>query len=126
MRYKLIIKGKLPGLNEYIAANRKNPYIGNKMKQDNEKIIIWEVRQQLKKIKINKPVKIQYSWYEENKKRDHDNVSSYGRKVIQDALVKAGILKNDGWNEVVGFTDNFFIDKKNPRIEIILEEVAGE
>lgn len=122
MEHKFVILGRLDGLNDYIAANRTNQYKGSKMKRDNEDTCIWAIRQQLRGIRINKPVHIRFAWYEPNKKRDHDNVSSFGRKVIQDALVKTEILKDDGWNYVTGFTDQFFLDKNNPRIEVILVE----
>lgn len=51
-----------------------------------------------------------------------DNISSFGRKVIQDALVKAGVLRNDGWKEIRGFSDRFAVDAENPRIEVEIEE----
>lgn len=54
-----------------------------------------------------------------------DNVSAFGRKVIQDALVVAGKLKNDGWDNIRGFCDDFAIDKEKPRIEVTIYE-AGE
>ena len=65
---------------------------------------------------------MQYSWYEKNKKRDLDNISSFGRKVIQDALVASKVLINDGWNNIKGFSDEFYVDAKNPRIEVLIEE----
>ncbi|MFG6325582.1 MAG: RusA family crossover junction endodeoxyribonuclease [Lachnospiraceae bacterium] len=74
-------------------------------------------------IKIEKPVFMEYTWIEPNKRRDKDNISSFGRKVIQDALVSAGVLKDDGWRYVVGFSDRFEVDKKNPRIEVLIKEV---
>ena len=49
-------------------------------------------------------------------------MSSFGRKVIQDALVKCGVLKDDGWDYVIGFTDQFFCDRNEPRIEVLIEE----
>ena len=64
-----------------------------------------------------------YHWYEPNRRRDKDNVSSFGRKVIQDALVRAKILRNDGWNDIEGFQDEFEVDKRNPRIVVELTEV---
>ena len=42
--------------------------------------------------------------------------------MIQDALVKCNVLEDDGWNYVTGFTDEFFHDKDNPRIEVTLIE----
>ena len=66
-----------------------------------------------------------YHWVEKDRRRDKDNVSGYGRKVIQDSLVKAGYLRNDGWGEIVGFTDTFSVDKGRPRIEVIIEEMEN-
>lgn len=126
MEYKFIIDGRLNALNEYIKACGTSPFKGAKLKSDNQTICIWTIRQQLKRLNIDKPVLIKFDWYEPNKLRDHDNVSSFGRKVIQDALVQTKILKDDGWDEVYGFTDNFYLDRKNPRIEVILVEVGGE
>lgn len=36
---------------------------------------------------------MRYRWFEKDRRRDLDNVSSFGRKVIQDALVECGVLK---------------------------------
>jgi len=38
-------------------------------------------------------------------------------------LIAQQTIDNDGWNNIVGFEDHFFIDKHNPRIEVVLEEV---
>ena len=51
-----------------------------------------------------------------------DNVA-FARKFVQDALVRCGVLKNDGWAQVENFTDAFSVDKKNPRVEVRFEEV---
>ncbi len=68
------------------------------------------------------PVRMVYNWYEPNRKRDKDNISSFGRKVIQDALIHGGWLKNDGWKDIAGFENKFFVDAKNPRIEVEIWE----
>ena len=124
MEYKFTIPGRLDGLNEYTSANRTNPYKGGKMKHDNENTVIWAIRSQLRGIHINNPVMLKYDFYEPNKKRDLDNISSFAHKVIQDSLVKTEVLKNDGWNEIVGFLDQFYLDKKYPRIEVTIVEVG--
>lgn len=124
MEYKFTIPGRLDGLNEYTSANRTNPYKGGKMKHDNENTVIWAIRSQLRGIHINNPVMLKYDFYEPNKKRDLDNISSFAHKVIQDSLVKTEVLKNDGWNEIVGYLDQFYLDKKNPRIEVTIVEVG--
>ena len=65
---------------------------------------------------------IEYNFFEPNSKRDKDNISGYFHKVFQDALVQAGCIPNDGWKEIRGMTDYFEIDKRNPRIEVVIEE----
>ena len=125
MQYKFIIKGRLDGLNEYTSANRTNPYKGGKMKKDNEEVVIWSIRQQLRGLHINVPVILKYDFYEPNRRRDLDNISSFAHKVIQDALVKTNVLKNDGWNEITGYIDQFYLDKENPRIEVTIIEASN-
>lgn len=123
MEYKITIQGRLCGLNEYIAAERTNRYRGAEMKRENERMVMAAIRQQLRGIKITKPVYMEYKWVEKNKRRDLDNIT-FGRKIIQDSLIKAGILKDDGWKYIVGFSDRFQVDRENPRIEIKIKEVV--
>ena len=120
---KFIILGRLPSLNEYIAAMNRNRHVGNKMKQECIQNVSWYIKQQLDVEQIKNPVKIKFIWYEANRKRDIDNVSSMGRKVILDALVSTGVLINDTQEWVNGFEDKFYIDKENPRIEVTITEV---
>ena len=123
MEYLLTIPGKLHNLNDYISAERSNRYVGAQMKKADQSIIIHYAKKQLRGISIEKPVFMEYTWYEPNKRRDKDNISSFGRKVIQDALVGAAVLKDDGWKHVVGFSDRFEVDRENPRIEVKIREV---
>ena len=118
---RLVIQGRLPGLNEYVKACRTNAKAGAKMKRDAEDLVIWSVLRQAHGT-VKTPVIMHYHCVETNRKRDKDNISSFGRKVIQDALVKIHLLPGDGWAHIEGFTDSFDVDK-NPRIEILLEEV---
>ena len=122
MEYLLIIPGTLPNLNDYIAAERTNRHKAAKMKADSGNIVAAALRQRLKGVRIDKPVFMEYTWIEPSRRRDKDNIT-FGRKFIQDALKNAGVIKDDGWNEVVGFSDRFEVDKENPRIEIKIIEV---
>ncbi len=65
-------------------------------------------------------MKMLYRWYEPSRRRDLDNISAFGRKVIQDGLVQAGVLENDGWKQICGFVDEFFVDTEHPRIEVYI------
>ena len=96
MKYFLIIEGRLDNLNDYTNACRINRHAGAKMKSNNENIVKAAIMQQLRRVRIAKPVYMTYNWYEADKKRDLDNISSFGRKVIQDSLVQTKVLQNDG------------------------------
>ena len=113
---RLVIYGRLPGLNEYIDAERKSRYKAAKLKSDAEQLVMVCARRDLRKWRAHDAV------YMRDRRRDKDNVSGYGRKAIQDALVKGGYLHNDGWNEIAGFSDEFRVDKSHPRIEVEIEE----
>lgn len=66
---------------------------------------------------------MRYTWVERDRKRDKDNISSFGRKIIQDAMVKdLRVLRNDGWANIEGFSDRFLVDKSCPRVEIEILE----
>lgn len=123
MTYKFTIRGTLPGLNEYIEQERTHRQAGAKLKKQCECVVLHSLRS-LGKLQIDEPVYMVYHWYEKDRRRDKDNISSFGRKVIQDALVKAHILQNDGWKNIIGFEDRFEVDKKNPRI--VVEIIEGE
>lgn len=122
MIYKLTISGRLPGLNEYTKVNRTHRIAAAKLKNEIEANIGWFIAAQMKGVRIEKPVYITYTWYEENKKRDLDNIA-FAKKFIQDALVRTGRLSNDGWKNITGFEDRFKVDKDNPRVEVLIEEV---
>lgn len=100
---KYHIKGKLPGANEYILANRTNRYTGAKMKEEMERLIIMQIRD-------HEPVKgaviVHFTWHEKTRRRDKDNVA-FAKKFVLDAFQKIGILPNDNNNYVAGFTDIF-------------------
>lgn len=124
MERTLVIKGQLPNLNDYTRACRSNAYAGANMKKQAEKIIQAFIMQQLKGVRFEGTVELSFRWYEPNKKRDLDNIC-FAKKFILDALVSNKIIIADSWRGVVGFTDNFFVDAKNPRIEIDIREVIN-
>lgn len=118
---RLVIPGKLPGLNEYIAAERDHRQKGAKMRKETERRIVWAAKSQLRGIRFEGPVIMHYTWVEPNRRRDKDNIA-FARKFVQDALMQAGALKDDGWRYVVKFTDDFAVDKDHPRVEVEFEE----
>ena len=123
MEYSFTIPGRLPNLNDYISAENTNRYKGAQLKADAQARVVIAIKQHLCGVQIKSPVRMQYKWYERNRRRDLDNISSFGRKVIQDALVTAGVLADDGWKHIKSFADSFYVDAENPRIEVYITEV---
>ena len=124
MEYYLTIPTRLDNLNDYINACRSNRHYGAEIKKSNQEVCEAEIFRQRRHIRITAPVYIEYLWVEKNRARDLDNISSFGRKVIQDALVTCKVLEGDGWKHIVGFSDSFQIDREHPRIEVIIREVT--
>ena len=112
----LVIPFNLPELNEtlHLAKTHWSKYAA--MKKQYTHAISILAKQKLRPVKG--PISIAFHWYYPNKRRDPDNISSSGRKLILDGLVAAEILENDGWNHISGFSDAFHIDKQSPHVEI--------
>lgn len=123
MTYKFVFDGRLPNLNDYIKAERTNRYRGAQIKADAHKAVYAQLKNQNKGLRITCPVYIRFCWIEANRRRDPDNVSSYGRKVILDALVDLGVLVDDSQKYIKGFTDEFYVYRDHPRIEFEITEV---
>ena len=118
---RIVIPFRLPSLNQYINECRKNRCAGATMKKQVDSDIGYFINQLPK---YEKPIKIHFHWIEENKRRDFDNICS-AKKFILDSMVKAGKLKNDNRNYVVGFEDSFsYADESKVILEI--EEAEGE
>ena len=118
---RVTIPFHLAGLNDIIDAERAHRQKGAKLKREQMNAVILVLRRQIRR-PLREPVIMHYLWVEKDRRRDKDNVSSGGRKIIQDALVKMKALKNDGWANIDSFSDAFSVDKKRPRIEIEIEE----
>lgn len=117
MTQYFIIKEKLPAFNEYQNMARANKYGHAAWK----KKLTESIAQQIRAAGIT-PVRsahLTFIWIEKDKRRDKDNIS-FARKFILDALVLAGVLKNDGWAEVKGFAEEFSAEGRN-EVVVILE-----
>lgn len=113
------IPGELPDLNNYNNKQGINKFYGNKIKQDATEIVEWCFKG--KKKVVNYPINITFHWYCKNKMKDKDNIR-FAAKFILDGMQKAGFINNDGWGEIGGLSDKYYIDKNNPRIEVEIIE----
>jgi Holliday junction resolvase RusA-like endonuclease len=112
--------GRLPGLNEIIAAAKRSPYEYAKMKDRYTSEIGWLA----KKLPRYSRVNIIITWYEPNRRRDPDNVSG-GQKFILDGLVRGGAIKDDSQRYIHSIEHRFEVDGENPRVEIEVQEARA-
>lgn len=119
---KLIIPGRLPGLNDMTDAARRNRYESAKMKREYTDLVAWCAKSA--RLPRFERVDLIITWYEPNMKRDKDNIMA-GQKFILDGLVQAGVLSNDGWKQIGKVIHDFKIDRQNPRVEVELIEIKA-
>lgn len=122
--YKFEIPGRLPGLNEIVAAAKKpgrNYKDYSNMKREDTELVAWCAK--LAKVPKLSKIFISVLWIESNTKRDKDNIAG-GMKFICDGLKMAEVIKDDGWKNVEGFIHAFDVDKANPRIIVEVQEVG--
>lgn len=122
----ITIPGRLPGLNEYIDACREHRMRGAAVKKAAQEQCAWAMIDAKRKGIHFERCNVKITWYEKNGRRDPDNVSGFGRKVIFDALQQMGIIDNDGRKQIARITEFWEVDKYNPRIEITLMEVQND
>lgn len=123
MTHTFTIAGRLPGANEAIGMASHNRYASGTLKRkETRRCALAAIAEGLPK--IMKPVKIHFKWIEPNRKRDIDNVR-FGAKYIMDGLQESGKLPNDSWLWVVSMSDEWAVDRVNPRIEVTITEVEG-
>ena len=119
---KFTIRGRLIGLNEYTKVNRTKSYIANKMKREQEEIVIWSARSSKLEKVMTYPIRLKIHWYEPNAKRDIDNVA-FAVKFILDGLVKSGYIENDSQKYVKSIEHIVDIDRERPRVEVEIKEI---
>lgn len=80
---------------------------------------IWEKNIPAYKV----PVTIHIRFFEQNARRDRDNVSSGGTKVILDTMKHLGVIVDDSRKWVLDVRhDTSKLDKENPRVEVDIIE----
>lgn len=113
----------LPSLNDLLSEMGRHPMAYNRLKTNLERVVISAIRHDLGSWKAEKRVRLYILWGERKKgvKRDFDNITSGGKKIINDALVKSGVLKDDSPKYLLPSKDQFVYTDK-PYIEVIIRE----
>ena len=113
----------LPSLNDLLSEMGRHPMAYNRLKTNLERVVIGAIRHDLCGYKATKRISLDIVWGEKNKgvKRDFDNVVAAGRKIINDALVKSGTIKDDNPTYLM-YGRNKFVYTDKPYIEVIIRE----
>lgn len=115
-----------PSLNKVLGwlKSRQGREIYTRKKKELQEDIALIVRNKLKPVER---VRVGFVWIEPHRRRDFDNIT-FAQKFILDALVAEGILKDDRRKYLVATSHQVpddRIDKHNPGVHVILEEVSG-
>lgn len=113
------IPGKLSGYNQLTEGHWAKQH---KLKSGDMKTVCWIIREHYIR-PISGKAAIKITCYEPNKKRDPSNVRAGAEKIILDALQNMGIIKNDNWARLEDCPALVELDRKNPRIEVVISEV---
>ena len=120
---KFVLLGEYCTLNEYSDAERTHYRYGASIKKAETNRAVQDLRAQQWDGETPAPKSIfKFTWYRKNKRTDPDNIA-FAKKFLLDSMEEVGIIDNDGWKNVAGFIDEFYVDKENPRVVIeLLEE----
>lgn len=119
--FEIWIPGRLPGENEIIKAAKSGRGKYNAYGRLKEK---WEkyVSDIIKECELE-PVKsifVKIEWVESDRRRDPDNIAA-GKKFVFDGMVRAGLIQNDGWKQIEGWTEIFLVNPKNYGVNLIIQ-----
>lgn len=127
MRQTFEVPGRLTGVNEYVRACRTSPYKAAAMKREDQDAVCRAIKEAHLK-PFRKPVFVKYTFYEAPKRkgarlRDKSNIAGQAVKVIEDALQETGIIQDDDWDHVAGYSASFYRATDRPRIVVEIWEV---
>jgi Holliday junction resolvase RusA-like endonuclease len=122
MIYRICIAGRLPGLNDMIASQGRPWWVGRGVKEKAMKNVMKQLLAE-NTPKFQVPITLRIKWIEKDARRDRDNVSGGGAKILLDAMKQLGVIINDSRRWVKDIRhDTSELDKNHPRIEIEIEE----
>jgi len=111
-----------PSLNQYIQIERGNKYQSAKVKKEytNQTMYMCMGKKQIKT-----PCRLKFTFYMKNKRKDPDGIA-FSKKFILDGLVKAGIIPDDTFRHIKGFTDDFIvIDNVHREVGVLIERMES-
>lgn len=123
MSARFTIAGRMCGLNDYVAAERTNRFKAAGIKQrETERARVACVAQGVPSFPPDRPVRVRFTWYERDRRRDVDNVA-FAKKFVLDGMVLAGVIRDDSRRYVAATADDVLTDRDDPRVEVEVERL---
>lgn len=114
MTQQLWVPGPLPSLNDIIAAAKGAGGTGaaySRMKREWTNTVALLAKATRPKLTLVERCHLRFIWREPHTRRDPDNLVA-ARKFVLDGLVMAGVLPDDGWRAIEGWTDSWVLDTR--------------
>lgn len=129
--HRLWIPGPLPGLNEILEARilegvrrargktgwTSGTYSEMKRKWGD---MIRNLAEAYETPLYPEGAHLTYLIFEPNRRRDPSNVRCGAVKLIEDGLQEAGVLRNDGWKDVLDSREHLEVDPVAPGVAVFL------
>jgi len=119
--FEFTIPGELPTMNEIINASKSHWIYFKRLKEEYQSKVEYYI------VKCDVPfyeeLRLEAVYYRKDRKFDPDNISAGARKIILDALQEVGCIENDGWKQIKSFSEEWKVDKDNPRTVVKLKAV---
>ena len=124
-RVEVCVPGRFPGLNEYVRAC-KCPQSRARMKRECDERVAWACVG-ARCPAFAPPVTVTVDCYEQDARRDADNVQGMARKFVLDGLQRAGVIGNDSRRWVPQPPGGIVaVDRGRPRVVVTIEGEVAE
>lgn len=122
--HSFLVLGKFPTLNDLLTEHGVSPFVYDRTKKRCENMVGAAVRQY--KVPAFKHASVAYRLLEKNKRRDPSNVAAAAIKFIEDALVRACVLPDDGWSVIRAYSVDWCLETFQGVYVTIEGEVCDE
>lgn len=119
MNQTLWVAGPMPSLNELLGGKLRDRI---RLKRQWRDVVICSARSQ--RLHPMGPVHMRYDFWERDRRRDLSNLFAGAVKIIEDALVRDGVLKDDSqrWVKRIEFGD-VVIDPGRPGVLLTMDQL---
>ena len=120
MTQTLWIPGAVWAMNEMIGAAKGARGTGRIYAAEKKRLTnLVALLARAARLKPQKRVHVKFEFVERARNRDPDNLRA-ASKWILDGLVAGGVLDDDGWEQIAGFSDSWRVDKTNPGVFVTI------